>query len=56
MLDFGQAQTKARELAGGGDRSASESAPGTVEGALDNYATDLKARHDEPSRNGRKCI
>jgi hypothetical protein len=43
ILDFYETQDKARELARGGD-AASDTAPITVAGPLDDYETDLKAR------------
>jgi integrase len=51
VLSFYEAQDKAKELARGGD-AASDTAPITVSGALDDYETDLKARDAYP-RNAR---
>jgi integrase len=46
ILNFYEAQSKARELARGGD--ASDTAPVTVNAVLDDYETDLKARNANP--------
>src|SRR5215831_18574526 len=47
VLTFYEAQDKAKKLARGGD-AASDSAPITVAGALDDYKIDLKARGANP--------
>jgi integrase len=47
VLDFYQAQDRAKKLARGGD-DASDSTPVTVDGALNDYRRDLEARNADP--------
>ena len=56
VLTFYQAQDQAKKLARGDDGSA-DSAPITVDGALNAYKTDLKRAVPIPTTpNGRACI
>jgi integrase len=53
VLDFWQAQDRARQLARGGEAQASSDAPITVAEALDHYETALSARGGDPENVSR---
>jgi hypothetical protein len=53
ILDFWQAQERARALARGGDDKPTSNAPKTAEEALDEYEDDLKARGGEAANVSR---